>query len=144
MYSILGLILLALAPAEGVEGQGLEGFVYRISGNQMPSPDSKPAKPKGIRTVLYIYALTSLAETDRQGQTAYFTSIHTKLICRVKTDSTGHFNLLLPAGQYSLFGKKGALFYANWFDQNNHIAPVEVLPGKITKTEFKLDYDAVY
>ena len=50
----------------------------------------------------------------------------------------------LPPGEYSLFTKKDALFYANNFDGNNHIAPVKVVPHKVTQVNVNIDYDAVY
>ncbi|HVM88891.1 MAG TPA: hypothetical protein VMT76_11950 [Puia sp.] len=124
--------------------QGIEGYVYRISGNQMPSPDVKPIPPKGISTFLYIYELTNLSQVQRQGQSAFYYSIPSKLITRIETDTNGYFKINLPAGRYSLFVKKDKLFFANWFDKDNNIAPVEVLPGKFSKVEFRVDYDAVY
>jgi len=124
--------------------QGIEGYVYRISGNQMPSPDIKPTPPKGIKTALYIFDLTNISQTVRQGQSSFYLSVKTKLIKKVETDSTGYFKVKLPTGHYSLFTKKAELFYANWFDGNNNIAPVEVLPRKLSRVEFKIDYDAYY
>jgi hypothetical protein len=124
--------------------QGIEGYVYRVSGNQMPSPDRKPVAPKGIKTTLYIYQLTNISQTIRQGQTAFYSSIKTKLISKIGTDSNGYFKISIGPGRYSLFTKKDELFFANWFDKDNNIAPAEVLPGKMTKIEFTVDYDAVY
>ncbi len=46
---------------------GLEGYIFRISGNRMPSPDAKLSPPKGIKAVLYIYELTSLSQVTKQG-----------------------------------------------------------------------------
>jgi hypothetical protein len=36
------------------------------------------------------------------------------------------------------------MYFANWFDGSNHIAPVAVLPQQVTKIDFKIDYDAHY
>jgi hypothetical protein len=124
--------------------QGLEGHVYRISGNQMPSPDIKPKAPKGIKTTLYIFDLTNLNQVTRQNQSAFYAAVRTKLIKKIETDTNGYFKVNLPTGNYSLFTKKGELFYANTFDGNNNIAPVQVLPKKITQVEVKMDYDASY
>ena len=124
--------------------QGIEGHIYRISGNQMPSPDRKPTAPKGIKTTLYIYPLTNLDQTDREGQSSFYTDIKTKLVKKVLTDTNGYFKVKLPVGYYSLFTKKDTMFYANTFDGKNNIAPVQVFPQKLTKVELKIDYDAYY
>jgi hypothetical protein len=110
----------------------------------MPSPDVKPAKPRGIRTTLYIYELTSLSQVDREDNAPFYKSIQTRQVKKVKSNEEGYFKVWLPAGHYSLFVKKDSLYYANWFDGANHIAPVEVMPGKMTRIDFKVDYDASY
>jgi hypothetical protein len=124
--------------------QGVEGYIYFISGNQMPSPNRKPSSPKGIKTTLYIYQLTNINQLTRQGQSVFYTAVHTKLITKVESDTTGYFKVQLASGSYSLFTKKEALFYASIFDKDNNIAPVQVFAGKITKAEVRIDYDATY
>src|ERR1039457_873365 len=73
--------------------QGIEGYVYRVSGNQMPSPDRKPVAPKGIKTTLYIYQLTNISQVIRQGQSAFYSLIKTKLISKIETDANGYFKI---------------------------------------------------
>jgi len=124
--------------------QGIEGYVLRISGNQMPSPDRKSSVPKGIQTTLYIYQLTNMNQVIRQGQSAFYSSIKTKLIAAIETDTNGYFKVALDPGRYSLFTKKDKIFFANIFDKDNNIAPAEVLSGKMTSVKFVVDYDAVY
>jgi hypothetical protein len=123
---------------------GLEGFIFRISGNRMPSPDVKPIPPKGTKATVYIYQLTSMSQVTRVEQSAFYSSIRTRLVQTVSSDSTGYFFTILPPGEYSLFTKKDALFYANNFDGDNHIAPVRVSAGKMTQVNVNIDYDAVY
>jgi hypothetical protein len=123
---------------------GIEGFLFRISGNRMPSPDVKPIPPKGVKAVLYIYELTSMAQVTQLQGSAFYSSIRSKLVQTVTSDSTGYFFITLPPGEYSLFTKKDALFYANNFDGDNHIAPVKVLANKVTQVNVNIDYDAVY
>lgn len=143
-WLVVMLPLMNMGFSSGPDGQGIEGHVYRVSGNQMPSPDKKPTAPKGIRTTLYIYELTNLTQVSRQGHSSFYSAIRTKLVKKIKTDSTGYFKIELPAGHYSVFVKKGTQFYANLFDGNNNIYPVEVTPQKMTTIEFKVDYDASY
>jgi hypothetical protein len=123
---------------------GIEGYIFRISGNRMPSPNAKLSPPKGIKTTLYIYELTNLTQVTKQGESGFYSSIQTKLIQRVESDTSGYFFVSLPPGEYSLFTKKDALFYANNFDGNNQIAPVVVIQHKVTQINVNIDYDAVY
>ena len=131
-----------------VSGQGkktgIEGYIFRISGNQMPSPDVKPSPPKGIKAVLYIYELTSFSQVTRQGESGFYSTIRTRLVQTITSDDSGYFFASLPPGEYSLFTKKDALFYANNFDGNNHIAPVKVVTHKVSQVNVNIDYDAVY
>jgi hypothetical protein len=123
---------------------GIEGYIFRISGNRMPSPDAKLSSPKGIKAVLYIYELTSFRQVTRQGETGFYIDIRTRLIQTVSSDESGYFYASLPPGEYSLFTKKDALFYANNFDGDNHIAPVKVVAHKVTQANVNVDYDATY
>jgi hypothetical protein len=127
-------------------GQGIEGTVFLISGNLMPAPNRKPSAPKGIRATIYIYGLTNISQVDRVGETPYYRAIHTRLVQQADTDDKGHFKVLLPAGHYSIFTKKGDAFYASRRDEVNNLAPAEVLPGKMTKVDCSVESDqkAVY
>ncbi len=124
---------------------GIEGYIFRISGNRMPSPDAKLTPPKGIKSrFICVSTHRSLGQATRQGESAFYSSIATKLVQTVTSDDKGYFFLALPPGEYSLFTKKDALFYANNFDSDNHIAPVKVVPHKVTQVNVNVDYDAVY
>jgi hypothetical protein len=123
---------------------GIEGYIFRISGNRMPSPDVKLSPPKGIKAVLYIYELTSLDQVTREGESAFYTAVHTRLVQTVTSNDNGYFFVSLPPGEYSLFTKKDALFYANNFDGSNHIAPVKVVAHKVNQVNVNIDYDATY
>ena len=123
---------------------GVKGHVYLVTGNQMPSPDKAPPKPKGIKTILYIYGLTNINDVSRQGNSAFYSDISTELIRQAETDENGYFKVALKPGRYSLFVKKGALFYSSQFDEKNNIHPIEVKRGKTTEVVFQANYDAVY
>ena len=135
-------LLVSFAPDTGCGQQGIEGHVYRVSGNQMPSPDLPRSKPAGMKTTLYIYELTNASQVSQDG--AFYKSISTKLVKEIPTDDSGYFKAPLKPGWYSLFVKKGDLFYANIFDDKNNIHPVEVKKGEWKEETFKADYDAVY
>ncbi len=136
-------VMLTFARGQGKK-TGIEGYIFRISGNRMPSPDAKLSPPKGVKAILYVYELTSLNQVSKQGETAFYSSVRSRLVQTVSSDDSGYFFLALPPGEYSLFTKKDALFYANNFDGDNHIAPVKVLPHKVTQVNVNIDYDAAY
>ncbi len=122
--------------------QGITGHVYIVKGNQMPSPDRPPSQPAGAKTTLFIYELTNTSQATQDG--AFYKTISTKLVKEVLTDENGYFKTKLKPGWYSLFVKKGELFYSNIFDDKNNIHPIEVKKGEWTEEDFKTDYDAVY
>jgi hypothetical protein len=124
--------------------QNIEGFVYKIIGNHMPSPNFPAQSPIGVLTTIYIYEATNIKDVSRKGNSAFYLKINKKLVTTILSDSTGYFAVALPVGNYSLFTKIGNLFYANAFDMENNIALVRVEPGKITKTVIKIDAGATY
>lgn len=131
------------------DDQGIEGIVYPVSGNRMPSPDRKPAKPaspRGIKSTVYVFERTNISQVTQQGQSSYYMVINTKLIKQADTDDTGYFKITLPPGLYSVFTRKGDLFYASRRDEKNNIAPVEVVTGKFARVDCKIEGDrkAVY
>ena len=123
---------------------GMKGHIYLVAGNQMPSPDQQPLQPKGVKTMLYIYGLTNINEVRRQGNSAFYESISTLPVKQVETDENGYFKIKLKPGLYSLFVKKGELFYSSQLDEKNNIHPVEVKKGKTTEVIFRANYDALY
>ena len=143
MLALLITGLTAFSPA-CFKKAGITGYLYKVSGNQMPSPDIKPASPKGVKGTLYIYELTNTSQAVLIPGSSFYSSISTKLVKEIETGDAGYFNVKLPPGKYSVFIKKDTVLYANRFDDKNNIAPVEVKRGKKTKMEVRLDYDAVY
>jgi hypothetical protein len=133
-----------LFPVKQVRKTGIEGYIFKVSGNRMPSPDVKLSPPRGIPATLYVYELTNLSQLTRVGETAFYSDIRTRLVKTTLSDASGYFFVSLPPGQYSLFTKKDALFYANYFDGQNNVAPVKVSPGRVTQVNVNVDYDATY
>lgn len=142
-YMALAFIMLASFRPE-CRHSGVRGHVYRVTGNQMPSPDRPVPPPTGTQTTLYIYELTHISQVGREGSSAFYNSVAAKLVKQVQTKEDGSFSVRLKPGRYSLFVKKGDLFYSSVFDSGNHIHPVEVVKGKMTEDDFRVNYDAVY
>lgn len=123
--------------------QGIQGQILWEAGNQMPSPDAPPSQPRGVERTVYIYELTNSTQTTSQDG-VFHTNIQTKLITQVETDANGNFAVLLEPGRYSLFTKEEQGLYANLFDGEMNIFPVEVQEGKVTTVEFLVNYNAFY
>ena len=139
-----GLILTSFTLKPFCKKQGIRGKVYWVAGNQMPSPDAPPPAPKPMKTTLYIFELTNRQQAKSMDGGPFYSSLPTKLIREVQSNAEGQFKVKLPPGEYSVFTKKGELFYANTFDQFNNIAPVKVLAGQFASLEVRVDYDAAY
>jgi hypothetical protein len=123
---------------------GIRGYVYEVTGNQMPSPDEPRSAPRGIRTEVFIYELAGQSEvvgTDRPG---FYKEVKTRLVKKTKTNEKGYFEVFLRPGTYSVFTKVDSVFYANMFDQNMKIYPVVVEYKKMTDVVIKQDHKAAY
>lgn len=145
LSTLAALTLLAFLPAasDGC-GTGIQGHVYLVSGNQMPSPEEPPPVPKGFQTTLYIHELTNISQVARQGQSAFYNAVNTPLVAEVSTNGKGYFKTKLKPGWYSLFVKKDGVYYSSQFDDKNNIHPVEVKEGQMTEVKFQANYNAVY
>ena len=123
--------------------QGISGKVLWQAGNQMPSPDVPPSKGRGVQRTVYIYELTNGSQaTTTDG--VFHANIQTDLVTKVETDADGNFAVRLEPGVYSLFTKEKKGLYANLFDGENNIYPVEVKEGRLTHVEFLINYEASY
>jgi hypothetical protein len=122
--------------------QGIEGNIYKVSGNQMPMKGTQRNKPKALICEVYIYQATTAKQA--QGQGTLYSHISTKLVSKVKTDSTGHFQAELPAGLYSVFVKEGNQYFASESDGTGTLNPAEVATGKVTTRNVTVNFDAAY
>jgi hypothetical protein len=127
------------APVE----QGIRGKVLWQAGNQMPSPDVPQSRGKGIKRTVYIYELTKTNQTNTL-EGVFHTNIKTNLVTTAVTDEDGSFSVNLKPGRYSLFTKEDKGLYANLFDGEMNIFPVEVKKGQVTPVEFLINYQASY
>jgi hypothetical protein len=133
-------------PRVRAQMSGIEGKVYLLSRNRMPSPPRRPtdtirrpAEGQGIKATICVFGLTNDSEVTRQGTSPWCEAIHTRLIRQVDTDDKGNFTIQLPPGTYSVFTKKDNLFYASRRDEKNNIAPVKILPGKMTRIDCSIE-----
>jgi hypothetical protein len=133
-------------PGMRAQQSGIQGKVYLLYGNRMPSPPRRPgdtirysSEGPGVKGTVCVFALTNDSDIVRKGTSPWCEAVHTRLIRQVDTDDKGNFAILLPPGTYSVFTKKDNLFYASRRDQWNNIAPVKVLPGKMTRVDCSVE-----
>lgn len=127
---------------QGALKQGIEGNIYKVSGNQMPMKGAERPKPKALVCEVYIYQATTPKQA--QGQGTLYNAISTKLAAKVKTDSTGHYQAELPAGIYSVFVKEGNQYFAAESDGTGTLNPAQVVTGKVTTRNVTVNHDAAY
>lgn len=130
---------------------GIRGRVFQVGGNRMPAPPrpgdtirrpgERPGEGPGVKSTVCVFELTNDRQVTRQGTSPYCEAVHTKLICQADTDDKGIFRIPLPPGTYSVFTRKGNLFYATRRDEQNNIAPVRVLPGTMTRIDLPVESD---
>ncbi|WP_299826289.1 carboxypeptidase-like regulatory domain-containing protein [uncultured Pontibacter sp.] len=123
--------------------QGIAGKVLWQAGNLMPSPDAPISQPSHVQRTLYVYELTK-GNQVKTTDGVFHTDIQTNLVTQVVTDANGNFAVTLKPGKYSLFSKEEKGLFANLFDGEMNINPVEVKQGQVTNVEFLINYQASY
>lgn len=129
--------------------QGLQGQVFWVEGNLMPqvSEDGREAPleteaKRGVARVLRIHSLTRLDQVSVGD--FLIGSIQTDQVAELETESDGTFQIELPVGRYSVFTVEEEGYFANVFDRDNHINPIEVKEGEWSFLEIIINYRAVY
>lgn len=139
------LILLGSCKSSQMSGQGIQGQVFWVAGNQMPQANDRGINPEEkvpVQRTLRIHELTHINQA-RLGD-ALFGDIETPLIEEVKTDEEGRFFVKLPAGRYTVFTVEKSGYFANVFDLDSYINPYEVKEGEWTKAEILINYEGAY
>ncbi|WP_439516499.1 carboxypeptidase-like regulatory domain-containing protein [Sediminibacterium sp.] len=124
--------------------QGISGFITELKGNQMPMKGAPENKPRPVSVTLLVYEPTNLSQVQRVETSALYTSINTRKVASVLSDSTGAFSVALPPGTYSLFVRQGKFFFANSFDSQNNIQLVTVEANKVTPFNITINSGATY
>ena len=129
------------------DGQGIQGQVFWLEGNQMPQmmEDGEiPAQPakRGVKRTVKIHALTHINQASLGD--ALFGDIETPLVREIETDESGHFSVELPPGRYSIFTVEENGHFANILDLDSYINPFEVKEGEWTQADILINYQAAY
>lgn len=141
---LLSCIALFLLPACAQKTIRLTGVVWRVEGNQMPSPDMPEASYAGYATQVYFFAPTARKDARRAGPGGFYTNIPSPLIAKTETDAKGRFRIRLAPGRYSVFIGKDSLYYANILDGDGFLNPIVVAKDGKRGIELKADWDARY
>lgn len=142
------LLAIANRSCEESVDQGLAGQVRWLEGNLMPTigeegeSNEKDYKGKPVQREIHIYELTSMDEATSNG--TFFSNLKTELVKTVETNKEGEFIVELPVGRYSVFVQEEQGLFANSFDGEGHINPIEVKEGEVTKIVIQVNYKAVY
>lgn len=145
VFLLFGLLLLACQAPPAREAQvrqGLQGRVLLRSGNHMPGPGRLMPPDQPVSREIRVYALTHVSQVTAAG--SFYSQIQTKQVTKIVSGPDGAFRLPLPPGKYSLFVQEAPGLFANRFDGEGHICPVEVKPGQVTPVEIVIDYNASY
>lgn len=127
--------------------QGIKGRITWLEGNQMPKISDAPIQTgvlKGepvVRTV-QIFPLVNLA--DAKMENGLFQSIAAKPIAETTSNEKGEFKIKLPPGQYSVFTVEEDGLFANIFDQNGDIQPINIKKKKWSKLDIVINYKAFF
>lgn len=150
---LLGIVMNCTDPGRSVKppdnrdkvtiSQGVWGNVWFWKGNFMPGSASGTITP--VVREIYVYEATSF--TSVEIDTTHYPlirEIHSQFIGKALSDEDGFFQIHLPAGKYSFFPKEGSLFFGNVSDSAGDIQAATVEPGKVTKRQIDINYQAVY
>lgn len=142
----LGLATGCKTPKEAT--QGIQGQLFWVEGNLMPqasgdgSGRTEKTGRKGVQRTIKIHSLTHI---DQLSIGDYLIgTIRTPEIASLETEPDGTYRIELPIGKYSLFTVEQDGFFANIFDSENHINPVEVKAGEWSQFDIIINYKAVY
>ena len=121
--------------------QGIWGDVWFWTG------DFQPICPTGEVTAvtreIRIHELTRYDDVEIEDFVFYY-NIQTELIASVWSDSLGFFEVELEPGTYSIFVVENDMLYANSWDVQGYIFPVDVWEGEVTGIQINIDYLATY
>ena len=138
----VGCLLMAVGCAR--DTVRVTGEVWRIRGNQMPSPDLPDPVYPGYKTTIYFYQPVSAVAASPVGSGGMFRQINGQLEGTAASDDKGLFRIRLKPGRYSVFIGHDSLYYANIRDGSGVLHPVEIPRGRSYHLRLRADWDATY
>lgn len=124
--------------------QGICGTVVVKRGNYMPSPDRPTPKGQPAEREVLIFLLLNMSQVDA-GDNGFIDSVGpAKPVKTVKSGKNGKFRVTLPVGKYSVLVREPEGLYANLFDDQNNIFPVNVQKNRQSDVKVEISHQAVF
>jgi len=145
---IIALLLVAVGCKSSLsttsDKQGVTGAVYWMEGDFMPRIGEKPGGSRQpiVREILFYGPVDASSLGTENGP--IYKRLPIEPIARVSSNKNGTFRISLPVGTYSVFTKEPDGFFANRFDGNGIINPVEVKAGAFSEIVIEINYKAVF
>ena len=148
MKILTGLLLIFLATAQTCSNtitQGIGGRVSWIEGNQMPGVYQKETRPEAqpVQRTLRIYPPLQMEELKRHND-YFFMAPDIEPIKTITSNEDGTYLIALEPGQYSLLIEEEDGLWANSFDGNGVVNPVQVWKDSVTQNNILINYKASY
>lgn len=138
----VGYLLLAVSCAR--DTVRVTGEVWRIRGNQMPSPDLPDPTYPGYKTTIYFFQPVHAAAAKPVGGGGMYSQINGQLAATAASNDKGLFRLRLTPGKYSVIIGNDSLYYSNIRDGSGVLNPVEIPKKKSFHLQLRADWDASY
>lgn len=110
----------------------------------MPSPDGAPKVGIGVQKRFAIFELTNEKQVVASDKPGFYKKINSKRVATGCSGKDGCFTVKLKPGRYSIFVKENGLWYANGFEGDGSIWPVEVKQNEVTQIEFRISNQAAF
>jgi len=123
--------------------QGISGIVVWFEGDLLPGIGKEPVEGIPAERKIYVYRPTLAAQAEVR-EYVFYNAITTELIKKVSTDQMGNFKIKLEPGTYSVFTEEPNGLFANRFDEEGYLNPVQVAKGEWTDIVIRIDYRAAY
>ncbi len=130
-------------PADPDVTQGVAGLILFWQGDFMPGPGPPTGTKLPAQRELLVYELTNLADVTSAGD-AFYSAISTRLVASTFSGADGRFAVQLPVGRFSLFVREQSMFYANGWDGQGFIYPIDVAADTVTEVQFDITYLAYF
>ncbi len=125
--------------------QGIWGRVRFWEGDFMPSIGGRSSGTiTPIEREVWIFQATRFDSVVGAGDGRFFKQILTEFVARVRSNTSGFYQVSLPPGKYSVFVVEGSLYYANGTDSAGHLVPGVVMAGAVTEVPVEITYKAAY
>lgn len=135
--------LCACASTNSHEGQGITGKTVWVTGNRMPGPDRDLPAPDPVQRWIYVTPVLTMSEMPEQ-ENGLYPTLPADPVDSVQSSKKGKFRIGLPSGTYSVFTREENGYFANQFDGEGRVNPVEVTENTMTDMTIEINYTAVY